>query len=338
VNGAVTWDRVLRWIRQSLGLALIGGSTWVCAQVGNAPASPSGNKQVCPPVAQRPTEAELRQALDQARDRGMLWRISKGGRTSHLFGTIHVGNLAWAPPGPTIRRALADSDILALELDIGDRAILAELQDALTRKPGDPDLPPDLLRGLAEESAAACLPPNLLDGQKPAVRALSLVALSARWEGLDAGYAQEAILADYARETGMPVTSLERVEEQMAALLPTTPEETQRMVRQALTQLKSGVARRGVKRLAEAWAEGRLEELASYETWCECVNTEEDRQMLRRTNDERNPALASRIDRLHSQGQRVFAAVGALHMTGPRALPTLLQQRGYTVERVAYPR
>jgi hypothetical protein len=37
---------------------------------------------------------------------------------------------------------------------------------------------------------------------------------------------------------------------------------------------------------------------------------------------------------LHAQGQRVFAAVGALHMTGPNALPVLMAGRGYHVERV----
>jgi uncharacterized protein YbaP (TraB family) len=32
----------------------------------------------------------------------------------------------------------------------------------------------------------------------------------------------------------------------------------------------------------------------------------------------------------------VFAAVGSLHMTGPKGLPRLLGQRGYTVERVKF--
>ncbi len=46
--------------------------------------------------------------------------------------------------------------------------------------------------------------------------------------------------------------------------------------------------------------------------------------MLAALNDERNPAMAERIEALHSEGQRLFVAVGALHMTGPKALPALL--------------
>ena len=64
----------------------------------------------------------------------------------------------------------------------------------------------------------------------------------------------------------------------------------------------------------------------------------EDRAFLRRVNDERNLGLAERIDTLHGAGQRVFAAVGALHMTGPQALPALMVQRGYAVERIVFTR
>jgi uncharacterized protein YbaP (TraB family) len=64
------------------------------------------------------------------------------------------------------------------------------------------------------------------------------------------------------------------------------------------------------------------------------VQSEAERAQLRRLNDARNPFLAERIDALITQGHRLFAAVGALHMTGPQALPRLLEQRGYRLERL----
>ncbi len=42
---------------------------------------------------------------------------------------------------------------------------------------------------------------------------------------------------------------------------------------------------------------------------------------MKRLLDERNPALAERIDALHAGRQAVFAAVGSLHMVGPNGLP-----------------
>ena len=42
--------------------------------------------------------------------------------------------------------------------------------------------------------------------------------------------------------------------------------------------------------IAQVWDEGRADELARYEQWCDCADTEVDRAVLRRMLDERNPA------------------------------------------------
>jgi uncharacterized protein YbaP (TraB family) len=93
-----------------------------------------------------------------------------------------------------------------------------------------------------------------------------------------------------------------------------------------------------LRRLAEAWEQGDLAALEDYLAWCECGDSEADREFMRRLNDERNGPLADGIAALHERGQRIFAAVGALHMTGPQALPALLAARGFRVERVAFDR
>jgi uncharacterized protein YbaP (TraB family) len=90
--------------------------------------------------------------------------------------------------------------------------------------------------------------------------------------------------------------------------------------------------------MASAWEGGDLHSLSTYETWCECATSDEDRAFMRRLNDGRNPALADGIAAQHRAGRRVFAAVGALHMTGPAGLPLLLAQRGFRVERIAFKR
>jgi hypothetical protein len=170
------------------------------------------------------------------------------------------------------------------------------------------------------------------------MRAITLVVLDARREGLDPGYGQEFMLAGAARARGVPIVALETVGLQMGALIPSSEAEAVESLQQALDQLESGSARRSSARLATAWAEGRLDELERYEQWCDCVPNEEARAFLRRLNDDRNPGLANRIDALHGAGKRVFAAVGALHMTGAKGLPGLMAQRGYIVERLPYPR
>jgi uncharacterized protein YbaP (TraB family) len=90
--------------------------------------------------------------------------------------------------------------------------------------------------------------------------------------------------------------------------------------------------------MATAWERGDLATLEDYASWCECTTTDADKAFMRKLNDERNGPLAAGIEAQHRQGRRVFAAVGALHMTGAQSLPHLLEQRGFRVERVQFRR
>jgi len=292
--------------------------------LGHAVAAPP-----CPPPPAAPTAAQAAQR--GARDLGLLWRLSKDGRDSWLFGTIHVGKPAWMAPGPALRQALARSDVLALEVDPTDPQGAAGLQQA-TR-----DAPPAdaaLRQRLQALAAAACVPPEALQGLHPMLQLMTLTLLQARQDGLDAAFAQELMLAAAARAAGLRIVALESVAQQIGALLPQDPAQLQQLVEQSLDQLERGRASPILRRLAEAWAAGDLETLERYAEWCECADTPQQRAWLRQLNDERNAHLAAGIDELHARGHKVLAAVGALHMTGAQALPRLLQQRGYIVHRV----
>ena len=123
----------------------------------------------------------------------------------------------------------------------------------------------------------------------------------------------------------------------LAALVPRDAAGSERLVAQMLEQLEQGGTARVMARLASAWARGDLAEIEDYERWCECVADAGERAQMQRLNDDRNPALADGIEALHRAGRRVFAAVGALHMTGQQGLPRLMAARGYTVQRLVPP-
>jgi uncharacterized protein YbaP (TraB family) len=293
----------------------------------------------CPPVPAPPTEEQLATLQREARDRGFLWRISRSGRTSYLYGTLHVGQLAWSVPGPRVSEALRASQTLALELDLMDEKIVSQLAEPAARSAAAaPTMGADWPKRLERQLAAACLPPALLAGQHPLMQAMTLSLLAVRRDGLDPAFAQELVLGGLARAGNKPVVSLENPAQQMAALMPTDPARARRMAEQTLELLEQGRARRTLTRVALTWEQGDLESLADYERWCDCVAGEDDKAYLRRLNDDRNGPLAERIDALHQRGQAVFAAVGALHMTGPQGLPRLMAQRGYKVERVVFER
>lgn len=260
----------------------------------------------------------------------------RDGRTADLYGSVHVGKLDWAFPGPQLRAALTASDTVALEIDVGDPQMAARLKAPAGA--AMPALPAALRTRLERQSDATCLPKELLATLHPVLQAVTLTVLAARWQGLDPGYGQEFVLSGFARAVQQRVVSLESPEAQMAALIPRDAAGVERFVEQMLEQLEQGRVQGVIARLAAAWERGDLAELANYERWCDCVASDDDRAQMRRLNDDRNPALADAIEALHRDGRKVFAAVGALHMTGAQALPALLAQRGFKVERVALQR
>ena len=283
----------------------------------------------CPPPPARPSAAQLQAAQREARDHGLLWRIRKDGRESWLFGTLHVGRLEWSMPGPQLRRALALSDVLALEIDPADPALAVQLREAMRHAP---EADPALRQRLQQQATAACLPDRALQGLPPTLQLITLTLLQARHDALDAAFGQEQMLAAAARTAGLRIVALESVAQQVDLLFSADAA----LLDAALDQLEAGHSRALMRRLAQAWADGDLEMLERYEQWCECADTEAQRAWLRQLNDARNAPLAAGIDALHAAGHTVFAAVGALHMTGPQALPRLLQQLGYTVQRLRF--
>jgi uncharacterized protein YbaP (TraB family) len=322
--------RLAEWLGRALLVLVLAGSG---ARAGTIEAAVSD----CPPVARQPYPAEVVQAAQRARDHGFLWRLERDGRVSWLYGTLHVGRFEWAFPGPKVAAALRQAKLLALELDVGSPGL--QQQIAAARSRSNPQrqsaaLPPAVAARLARQLALACIDPEAMAGQSPVMRGVALSVMAARRDGLDPAYAQEFLLAGYARALGMPVVSLEDAATQLDALDGGSPGEKLALLTQTLDQIESGQARSALVRLAGAWADGDLATLETYDQWCDCARDETEKAFLTRLNDDRNPALADRIAALHAQGRPVFAAVGALHMTGAKALPELLRARGFAVERV----
>ncbi|MBA3592916.1 MAG: TraB/GumN family protein [Polaromonas sp.] len=304
----------------------------LCAVLLAASAWAAPDPATCPPEAKPFTPELFSQAAAQARDRGFLWRISKDQRSSYLYGTMHVGRAAWMAPGPLTKQALRDSDLIGMELDPLDPAV-GEAMAAISRQPARA-LPPVLQARLLARWQAECLKPDALKTGAPEMHAYTLMLAAGQREGLHATYGTEVLLSVLARSMARPVVPLESVTIQLQALLAKDDAEAQAMVRDVLDDMEKGRLRMVLLRTTLAWERADLADLENYAQWCECFNTDMDRVLMKRLLDDRNPALAARIDDMHRSGSRVFAGVGALHMVGPGGLPALMAARGYRVERL----
>ncbi len=293
------------------------------------------HQAACPPAPAKPTEEAVQSAIHNARDHGYLWRISKDGHTSYLYGTIHLGKFEWVYPGPTVTAALRDTDTMALELDMMDPAVRERANKGFASLHSNA-LPAALEQRMRKQAEALCVPYEAIAKIPPEMQIAVLSIMESRWEGLDASYAIDVFLAALGHKAHKNMVSLETPEFQIQTLLMHTPQETAAVVESALDDMEKNQSRKMLKRLADAWEQGNYTEMDHYEEWCECLKTDADRAMMKRMLDERNPAMAERIDALHQSGKQVFAAVGSMHMFGPAGLPALLEKRGYKVERIDF--
>lgn len=286
----------------------------------------------CPPATPAFTPALFSDAAKHARDRGLLWKISKSDRVSYLYGTFHLGKAEWMAPGPGVRRALAETDVIALEIDPLDPSVQLQLSSATASLKRN--LSAHLRQRLKAAWDAQCLPPGALDAGASEMSVIALMMAFGMREGLNPAYGSEILLSLIGQGASRTVVSLETVALQLAALLAKDDAEAESFIGDSLDDLERGKLRGVLAKTAQAWEQGDLVLLESYPDWCACIETESERKFMKRVLTDRNPGLAERIDQLHMQGKRVFAAAGALHMVGLTGLPAALAERGYRVERL----
>jgi hypothetical protein len=301
------------------------------------PALAQGTDASCPPEPTPPDASRLQRAMRTAKDHGFLWQIRRDGRTSYLYGTIHLARAEWMFPGPRTAAALAASDTVALEIDMLDPDMQARIAAALRGRTTTP-LPDPLAARLEKRFVAECVDAATMRTLAPEFQIATLTVLAARRDGLHPAYAIDLVLAGIAHSLDKATVSLETPEAQAATLRMPTSAATIEFVTAGLDELESGRARPLLVRLAKAWSNGDFAEVEGYERWCDCLHTAAERDAMKRMLDDRNPALAAAIEKLHGGGESVFVAVGSLHMIGPNGLPALLARRGFSVEAVRFDR
>jgi uncharacterized protein YbaP (TraB family) len=260
--------------------------------------------------------ASLRACPRIARPR--LWRVEKDGKTSHLFGTYHVGVGADRLPDVVIE-AFTASATVAFETVRDAESGAAEL---------DPAPPAELT-----EDEWARLVAVVGADAGPVLRELSapeiIAVLAIMFIDRDARLDDE--LESAARELDKPVVALE------------THAELAVPVERWLGQRTLAIVARGLDG-RRAMRDRAMRGLADY-----CAGRDRDgfdagdleagfsRAELRAMEEDlvlaRNRAWLPRIEELFAAGG-AFVAVGAAHLRGDGSVVELLRQRGYQVTRV----
>jgi uncharacterized protein YbaP (TraB family) len=274
-------------------------------------------------------------AWAQSEVRPPLWEIRAGDATAYLFGTIHVGAADFYPLPESVESAFRNSDTLAIEVDQNNTQEAASAVAIALYTPPDSienHLEPALLASVQKASAQYGLQFLQLRQMKPYLLMFTLTMLEYGRLGFDPAYGLDAHFSQRARREGKRVVTLESMNQQMSMLDNLSPKLQSAMLQITVDEINSGEVPDLVDEMITAWRTGDTEQLN------EVLSAEERKlkptlakEFRHHFLTERNAAMAQQIDDMLRDGQRVFVAVGALHMVGKDSIPVLLRKKGYAV-------
>ena len=274
-------------------------------------------------------------ATRAADSRGLLFRLERAGiAPSYVFGTLHSADPRVTELPAQVSRAFADARTFATEVRLSDGEI-ANFFEAAQFDDG---------RRLSEFFDAATLARIrvLLGARAPAeatfdrLKPWVLMLLLAE-EAPAAGSAGETLdqrLLEDARRRRLAIVGLEMPDEQIAAFDAIALPAQVALVRYLLTHRDALAGEH--EAVIAAWLDRNLDALAALNVLQQRRNPEVAphlAELTRHLVENRSVQMAHRLF-LPLRAGRVFVAVGALHLHGPKSLLALLREQGYRIRRV----
>jgi uncharacterized protein len=286
----------------------------------------------CPAEFVLPTKEQGSKAQKEAVDRGFLWRVSKDNKTSYLYGTIHVGNINWMFPGPKVLNALHQSKKLAVELNFDSPEVRKELIDLILNV-SEINLSIKLKERINRYAAKNCVKAESYQNLRPELQLITLETMSLRREKIYPEFGIDMTVMAIASGMKKTIIGLETPQEQMNGIL-SKPGELEQDISEALNKLEDDADKEMLTKIVNIWVTSDFNVLNNYAEWCKCLDTQKERDDMKRALDDRNTVMVDRFNKIHAEEGLIFMAVGALHMVGPVGIPALLKNKGYSVDRL----
>lgn len=276
---------------------------------------------------------------------GRLFRLTAGGKTSYVFGSLHLSDPRATDFSPALREALAKSDTIVVEmvetaedLDNVGKDDPARLRATLV---ADKDRRAERLLAREDLGRLEALLRHRRVGGAPAIElkatalALLLDLPPCAAEASDRQRYADALLVEAGRRKGAAVVGLETFFEQIESLDGLTRAEERDLLTATLKQrdqaedaLETTLARYAEKNLGWLLAWTRSAEPLPFVAGAQIPPVFLDRLITRRNYRMRDRALP-----IAARGGALIV-VGAAHLPGAEGLLSLFRQAGYEIERV----
>jgi uncharacterized protein YbaP (TraB family) len=261
-----------------------------------------------------------------------VWKVSRGGNTLFLGGSIHILRDTDFPFPEEFDRAFSRSAALVLEADVEQMAneeIVSYLAQRTLLPAGE-----TLLSLLDEDTyellAATCEEYGFSINNVARLKPAMIITMLSMFKIQNFGFVNEGVDFHYlekARKENKPVYYLETAEAQIDALATMGEGYENEYVRYSLHDMES--TENEIVTLVAEWKKGGM----SYSEAILTEMMEEWPQIHRAMLTDRHDAWMPQIETFLDSGRVYFVVVGLLHLHGTDGLLQRLQDAGCTVEQ-----
>lgn len=316
--------------------ALLSGAAWAAGeQCGGA--DMLGEFATRNPAAFEKVRTEAK-ALQNTE--ALLWRVERPGLPpSYLFGTMHLSDARITKLSPAVSKALTDAKAVVLEIgDLSPAALAgavassgADLVYADGRSLADA-LAPEEFEKVKAVVTASGLPGDAARMLKPwLISTLLSISECERRKAASGAKVLDMQIADTAKANGIPVSGLETINEQLAALSGIPEEQQLQMLRVSLkyfdrtNDMMETMVQLYLRR--DMGAAMPFQSALAGEMGIPDSAFDGFRKSLL---EDRNKRMSTSAQPFLDKGN-AFVAVGALHLPGETGLVALFRKAGFTV-------
>ena len=269
--------------------------------------------------------------------RQYLWEVSSLTNKVYLYGTVHAGKASFYPLPEPVQKAFAEARVIAVEADITDEKAMEKSASSTVLTPPDTlakRVPAPLYARFRKQLDRFGVPESQAAQLKPFIAASLLTFAEWQRQGYLPQHGVDLHLIVRARNEKKRLVELEGAQAQADLMDSPPPNEQPPAFVGAVASLESGLTRDQITGLVNAWQSGDPKLLLDVvQAYNEAVPGA--RELEEKFIWSRHEAMVKKIDTWLLAGrERVFVAVGALHLAGPRGLVEMLKERGYVVRQL----
>lgn len=266
-------------------------------------------------------------------DRAVFWSIERDGKPAgYLLGTIHSEDPRVLEFSEDFLGKLRNNKMFAMEM-VPDLPTLARLTEYMHYPKGqtlESVIGSERFNALVTALAVYKVPKDFITAMKPWAAMMTLSTPPP-----ETGFFMDLSLSLRASGNGLQVVGLETLEQQLSFLEEMPLAMQLSLLDQAIAE--SGRVRQAHDQMVDAYLENNLVHLqALSEDEFQAIGADERDYFFEEGILNRNRRmLASLLP--HLENNRVFVAVGALHLPGDGGLLDLLRQNGYALKPLEMP-